>query len=283
MPIAAEHLVGRAAELEALDRALNQLERRRWSALELLGEPGIGKTRLLAELGARADARRFLVLTGSASELEHELPFGIFVDALDEYVRALGPGALPGLDDDAAAELANVLPSFPAPPGASGAGLRDERYRTHRAVRALLEALGDAQPLVLVLDDLHWADSGALELIGALLRRPPAAQVLMALALRPRQVPDRLAGALERARQAGALTRIELGALSPEEAGELLGPGVSRSVAAALCEESGGNPFYLQQLAGSLRRRLATMPPVSVGALADSGVPEAVMAALGEE
>ena len=70
--------------------------------------------------------------------------------------------------------------------------LQHERYRSHRAVRALLEQLASTQPLVLVLDDLHWADSASVELLGALLRRPPAAPVLMALAVRPRHVPERL-------------------------------------------------------------------------------------------
>ena len=87
----AEQIVGRASELRSIDAALGELERGRPVALELEGEPGIGKTRLLAELGRIADERGCLVLSGSASELEHELPFWVFVDALDEYVRGLPP------------------------------------------------------------------------------------------------------------------------------------------------------------------------------------------------
>ena len=132
--------------------------------------------------------------------------------------------------------------------------LQHERYRSHRAVRALLEHLAKTRPLVLVLDDLHWADSASVELLGALLRRPPAAAVLMALALRPRQMPERLSAALERAHRAAALTRIELGALTPDEARELLGEAVDGADATVLYEESGGNPFYLEQLARSLDR-----------------------------
>jgi DNA-binding NarL/FixJ family response regulator/tetratricopeptide (TPR) repeat protein len=124
---------------------------------------------------------------------------------------------------------------------------------------------------VLVLDDLHWADSGALELIGALLRRPPAAPVLLALALRPRQIPDRLWAALERAQRAGAVTYLEVGGLSADEARELVG-----ADAGGFYAESGGNPFYLQQLARSPRRQAA--PPTAVGE-----VPDAVLAALGAE
>ena len=235
----AEQLVGRDAELTSLDHALAELEQGRPVALELAGEPGIGKTRLLAELASRADARGWLVLAGSASELEDELPFWVFVDALDEYVHGLEPRQLDSMDDDARAELAHVLPSM-----GDAAPLPPERYRTHRAIRQLLEALARARPLVLVLDDLHWADQASIELLGSLLRRPPAG-VLLALAMRPRQRPERLQGPLERARGAGTLTRLELGALTADEARRLLGGAVSDE----LFEESHGNPFYLQQLA----------------------------------
>ncbi len=184
-----------------------------------MGEPGIGKTRLLEELAARADARGHLVLDGSASELERDLPFWVFVDALDEYVQSLPPPRLEALDDDVRGELAHVFPSLARFEAAGGPVLQHERYRTHRAVRELLERLTSTMPLVLVLDDLHWADSGSVELLGTLLRRPPAAAVLVALAVRPRQAPQRLTAALERAQRVGILVRIEVGALTRGEAG----------------------------------------------------------------
>jgi predicted ATPase len=162
-----EQLVGRTAELGALDGALAEVERSRPVALALVGEPGIGKTRLLTELGERADARGALVLSGSASEFERDLPFWVFVDALDEYVQSVEPHRLADLDDDTRADLGHVLPSL-ARDGRGGL-LQAERYRTHRAVRALLDALARPKPLVLLLDDLHWADSGTIELLGGML------------------------------------------------------------------------------------------------------------------
>src|SRR3954466_10252400 len=111
MPRTAQ-LVGRTAELAALDEPLSELEYGRPSAIELVGPAGIGKTRLLAELAARADARGHLVLFGSASELERELPFWVFVDALDEYVEGLAPARLESLADDIRHELALVFPSL---------------------------------------------------------------------------------------------------------------------------------------------------------------------------
>jgi DNA-binding CsgD family transcriptional regulator len=275
----ATHLVGRASELDSLDRLLAQVARGESAALELVGEPGIGKTRLLSELAARADARGHLVLSGRAGELELDLPFWVFVDALDEYVHGLDPQRLGELDEDVRAELATVFTSLAGLATGHKTALQHERYRSHRAVCTLLETLAQTEVVVLVLDDVHWADPASVELLGALLHRPPAARVLIALALRPRQASDRLSAALERAHRAGTVTRIELGALDPESARELLGNGAD---ATSLYEESGGNPFYLEQLA-----RWADRPespaPADEPLFAGVDVPAAVAAALAEE
>ena len=183
MPAAAQ-LVGRPAELDAFDRCSPRSDGGSPAAVTIVGEPGIGKTRLLAELAARADARGQLVLTGSASELERDLPFWVFVDALDEYAEGLDPRRLEQLDETARTELAHVLPL--------ALGAR-QRWRRRAAGRALphpprrARPSGDAgcgKPLVLILDDLHWADSGTIELLGALLRSLPNAPVLLAMAMR---------------------------------------------------------------------------------------------------
>ena len=126
----AERLVGRTAELETLAAATAALSRGRPAALALAGEPGIGKTRLLAELAERAERDGHLVLAGGASELERELPFCVFVDALDEHAEALEPRVLDGLDEHTRAELAHVLPSLDANDRSPGAGLQPVSY-TH--------------------------------------------------------------------------------------------------------------------------------------------------------
>jgi predicted ATPase len=281
--VLSQQLVGRAEELGTLADALAELDRGRTVVLELVGEPGIGKTRLLAELAARAERRGHLVLSGSASELERELPFSVFVDALDDYLQAIEPHRLEALDEDVRAALGDVFPSLVRFAQAGGAIVRHERYRSHRAVRELLERLTAIKPLVLVLDDLHWADSASVDLVGALLRRPPDAAVLMALAVRPRQVPERLSATLERAHRVGTIVRLELAALTRGEAQELLGDAVDGAAATALYEESGGNPFYLEQLARSLHRTPEAGAAASEHSLPRLNVPPAVAAALTEE
>jgi ATP/maltotriose-dependent transcriptional regulator MalT len=282
MATVAEQLVGRVDEVDALNRAVSGLADSGAGTLVVLGEPGIGKTRMLLELAARADEQGQIVLSGSASELESDLPFWVFVDALDEYVVALEPRRLESLEDDVRAELGRLLPSMSEYASAGEVAIQDERYRAHRAIRELLERLAATKPLVLILDDVHWADSASIELIGALLRRPPSAAVLLTVAARPRQLPPRLAAAIERARRGGSLTQLELDGLAREDAALLLGDKLDEDAAKVLYEESGGNPFFLEQLARAPRQaaRSASGAPLS---LAGIEVPTAVVAALTEE
>ncbi len=280
MGVATAPLVGRAEELALLDGALAELMRGEWKAVELVGEPGIGKTRLLAELATRANLRDQLVLSGFASELERDLPFWVFVNALDDYVRGLDPRRLDLLDVDVRAELAQVFPSLSRLSGQAGAP-QHERYRTHRAVRELLERLTAITPLVLILDDVHWADPASVELLGSLLRRPPEAGVLIALAVRPEHQPAALKTELDRAHRTDSLTRLTLRAMTRAEADEFLGPGVDPGTADSLYNESGGNPFYLEQLARGLG--VGGMPAVPGLSWAGQDVPPAVAEALAEE
>jgi predicted ATPase len=227
----------------ALDTALAGAERGVPAAIEVVGPAGIGKSRLLAELARRADARGHVVLTGAGAEYERDLPFWVFVDALDEYAAGLDPRRLERLDPLVRAELGQVLPSL-AEAGSGSAPALHERYRIHRAVRELLEQLAAHKPLVLILDDFPRADASSTDLLVALLHRPPAVGVVLVIASRPRQLPARLGSGLDRAHRGGSLSRLELDPLTLEQARELVGGNAD-----AFYEEAGGNPFYLEQLA----------------------------------
>ncbi len=273
--------VGRQEELAAVEGVLETLRTPRVRWLVVSGEPGIGKTRLLGELAARAAERRHPVFVGRGAELERELPFAIWIDALDDHVASLDARRLDALVGDRVGELARVLPSAAA---AGAGGLQDERFHAYRAVRALLGGLATGRPLVLVLDDVHWADDASLELIAHLLRRPPAASLLIALAFRAGQVPNSLLAALEAAGRDGLVTDIRLGPLTQAEAGALLGAPPQEP----LFRASGGNPFYLEELArapepSSKRFAAAGDEDAGRGPIDTIGVPPAVAAALGQE
>jgi DNA-binding CsgD family transcriptional regulator len=270
-------LVGRRRELAAVGGALQALGRTaRFVAVS--GEPGIGKTRLLEELAARGEERRCLVLRGRGAELERDLPFGLWVDVLDDHAGRLGPDRLERMLGERVAELARVLPSVSAAGATPAPALQDERYLAHRAVRSFLERLADAVPVVVLLDDLQWADDSSLELVAHLLRRPPRAALLVAAAYRAGGLPPAALGALEAAARDGHVVDVRLAPLTAGEAGALLGDGLPARVRDELYRASGGNPFYLEQLARATpAARDAT--PDGDGA----GVPRAVAAAIGQE
>ena len=151
------------------------------------------------------------------------------------------------------AELARVFPSLSDFADGGQPALQDERYRAHRAVRELLERLAATKPLVLLLDDVHWADSASIELLGALLRRPPAAACCSRWApgrgSSPSGWPARSSGPTAPARSSASSSA---GSGRDEAAGCWAKTSTAR-LADGLYEESGGNPFYLEQLARSPR------------------------------
>jgi hypothetical protein len=242
-------VVGRRAELATLASSLKLLEDRESPMVSLSGEPGIGKTRLMDELCARADARGHLVLSGRAAEMEQDLPFAVVVDALGDYAASLGSDRLKRLIGAQADELAPVVPGVEGLGAGSAGRLHDERFRTHRAVRALLEALGARGRVVLALDDVHWADDASLELIAHLLRRPPRRGVMLVLAFRSAPARPALVGAVSGAARDAGLEWLSLGPLTRVEADRLLENDLPQHARSALFAQSGGNPFYLQELA----------------------------------
>ncbi|MFD9479536.1 AAA family ATPase [Streptomyces nojiriensis] len=269
-------LPGRAREVAIL-RAVLAGEGGTW-CVAVTGEPGIGKSRLLTELGKLADTAGWTVRGARAAEFESHIPFGVFVNALDDRLAELGPERLAALGQQQLALLATVFPAIPA---TGSADLVDaERYRLHRAVRALLELVAEPSGLVLVFDDLHWADEGSVELLDHLLRHPPQARLVLALAGRPRQTSLRLWHALSRAASDGGAQLLELTPLGRADAGRVMPEGLGRSRREELYRASGGNPFYLEALVRAGERGVA------VGDTAlhpDGAIPVAVHAVLAAE
>jgi DNA-binding CsgD family transcriptional regulator len=272
-------LVGRQLELKTLESALDALSHRRTSYLALSGAPGVGKSRLLTELAGAAARRGYLVLGGGATELEREMPFGVWVDALDDYVRSIGSDGLQRLVGERVSELARVLPSVRAAGRQQEPVLGDERFRAHRAVGFLLERLAAQRPVVVVLDDLHRADDASLELVAHLLRRPVGASMVFALAFRTGQLPAWMAVPLHAAARDGLMRAIAMQPLTAAETDALLSDQLGATVRTRLYELTGGNPFYLEQLA-----RLAVRDRAAFLAAGDlTAVPDAVAAGLGDQ
>ena len=275
----ARALVGRDRELRDLDHALDQVAHGEPWSVQIAGEPGIGKSRLLAELCRRAEARGYLVLEGRAAEFERDIPFGLIVDALNDYFGSLEPSTLRTLDEHVLLELASIFPSLLRPdPAVDRPGQGAGRYRLHYAVRALLERLSRRRPILLALDDVHWADPASVEVMTHLLRRFRGP---LLTAVGYRHVPARLLAALELPDVSGRGTRLDLAPLSHVEADRLMGRDMDEVTRALVFKESGGNPFYVEQLAraGAVGPLRGSADPERSG----RAVPRAVIAAIRRE
>jgi DNA-binding CsgD family transcriptional regulator/tetratricopeptide (TPR) repeat protein len=262
-------LVGRDAELLAVERLLDDAGAGKSAVLVISGESGIGKTSLIGELLRRSERRGYRTLSARAAEFERDLPFAVFSGALEGRLSTF---ELDRLERDELALLRTLLPPLapagPAAPGeaaADGARARghaageaplDQRHRLLRALHALLEALATDRPLVLALDDLHWADTASVDLVCRLLHRGIGRPSLLVLASRPTQTEPRLQSALQETARHGDVRRMDLAVLSAAEAEALLDGIADRGLRAALYRQSGGNPFYLQQLAAANEHRV---------------------------
>ncbi|BFU44913.1 ATP-binding protein [Krasilnikovia sp. MM14-A1004] len=259
-------LVGREAESAVLREAL-RLTGSAAQVVEVVGEPGIGKTRLMAELADQARRQGLRTITGRATEFEQDVPFAPLVEALDDHARHTG-GAPP-----APAELRpleNVLLAGPGPDDSAVA-----RFRSMRALRRALEELAAPSGLVLLLDDVHWADPSSVDLLEFLLRRPPVGRVLLAVAYRPAQVPARLAAAL--AAGQSRVHRLRLAPLREPDVAALLGGDVRAARVRQLHRLSGGNPLYLE----ALRRSEPDLGPGAGPTAPPAGLPPTGLSAAG--
>jgi predicted ATPase len=241
-------LVGRTSALEQLVGLLDRADGGAPQAAVLVGEAGIGKSRLCAELAQVAAARGADVRVGRCSQDDGAPPLWPWTSVLDGLERA---------------------PDLRAHPADASAG-----FSTWEAVRRAVVDAARSRTLVVVLDDLHWSDPSSLRVLRHLLDTPSDARLLVVATWRPHPPPTgRLAEAAESLARAHAL-RLELQGLSAPEAAELVaaivGTRPSAADADALSRRTDGNPFFLVEYARLLAEAddpgaaLASEPPPAV-------------------
>lgn len=268
-------LVGRTPELEALESVLDGRGRDVPSIVDVSGEAGIGKSRLLSEFRVRARDRGITVLSGRAAEYEQQIPFRLFCDTFaDLDLRELR--VKPGLARSVAPVINGGVGPDPRETGTEAV----DRFTLYRAMAALLGHLGK-NGLVVMLDDLHWADPASLELVDYLVRHPVRTSVVLIVSHRDRQTPKALTAALTRGADSGSVLRLGLGPLDREECIKELAHGLDRHHAEALYAASGGNPLYFLTMVHAHHSGGPCSPESRTDVLTDlSGLPSGLAALL---
>jgi ATP/maltotriose-dependent transcriptional regulator MalT len=242
-------LVGREADLRALEEAVAARAER--PVVLLGGEAGVGKSRLVGELATRATAGGASVAVGSCVELGADLlPYAPFVESLARLVEALGDGA-DELLGPARADLATLLPDLEPRTEKSRDG-GGSRGRMYEAVRGLLDRA--PEPLILVLEDIHWADRSTLELLSYLARRLRHGRTALVATYRTDELHRRhpLLPVLAELQRSGRAARIQLGRLDRAEVARLVreirGEAAPAALLEAIAGRSEGNPFLVEEL-----------------------------------
>ena len=288
---------GRTSELEVLARAWRRAVAGERQVVVLAGEPGIGKTRLVTEAALAAHGEGARVLYGRCHP-ELGVPYQPFIDALGRCITGCGGGEPAARSSDWGGELARIIPGLlarrlPRLTPSPAADAETERYELFQAVDHLLARASAASPIVLVLEDLHWATKPTVLLFRHLVTSVEPAAALLVATFRDTELPPKhpLREVLAELACERGVGRVVLGGLDEAEVLSLvqhaaaLPVGGGGALAKALWRETDGNPLFVTEMLRHLVESGAVSDVgqlrLSTGNLEGVGVPESVRVVIG--
>jgi DNA-binding CsgD family transcriptional regulator len=282
--------VGRQREMAELKAALEEALSGQGRLFMLAGEPGIGKTRTAQELAAYAESRGTRVLWGWCYEEAGAPPYWPWVQPLRSYVQQTNPDQLHSHMGVGAADIAEIisevrekLPSLELP-----LALEPEqaRFRLFDSITTFLKNVAQTQPLLLVLDDLHWADQALLLLLEFLSREMQSSFLLVVGTYRDVEVSRQhpLSDTLAQLARELVLQRVLLRGLSPEDTESFIemmaGPRPTQRLAETIYTHTEGNPFFMTEVIRSLLER-GELAPDAMAESESIRIPEGVREVIG--
>ena len=287
--------VGRRAELAQLKGALESAFSGSSAVAMVVGEPGIGKTRLVSELSVYAKLRGARVLMGRCFEGETSLPYRPFIEALRAYTENESDESLAAHLEHGGAELIALLPElrerFPDLPGLPSLEGEAGRMRLFEAVVAFLRQIAAGEPIGIVLEDLHWADRPSLLLMRHVARQLGDARLLMVGTYRDVELERThpLSDVIADLRREVPYERVLLRGLSSPEIRSLLEARSSQEPPEGfvhrIARETEGNPFFIEEVlrhlseVGVIRREDGRW--IGDPSLVEQSIPEGVREVIG--
>ena len=284
--------VGRQREMDTLTSALDDAATGRGQMVMLAGEPGIGKTRLAQELASRAESSGARVLWGWCYEREGAPPYWPWVQPISSYVLDAAPDRLraelgPGAADvaDLIPEIREKLPDLGPPPALDP---EQTRFRLFNSISTFLKNLAQSQSLVLVLDDIHWADTPSLLLLEFLARQMVESRILVIGTYRDIEISRQhpLNESLVQLSRSQSFHRLVLGGLEPQDVGPFIqaagGENPSSELINAIHTHTEGNPLFLSEVIRLLGDQDALGPSGRATVHLALGLPQGVLEVIGQ-
>src|SRR5437762_13155041 len=247
-------LIGRDSELSTLEDALLSALRGDGGVVIVGGEAGMGKTRLVNTLASRARTLGCVVVAGGCSEAELSLPYLPFLEAIGNYLTTADAGDLGQRLGPAAGELAQLFPQLGAPSGSSTDSVQ-AKLRLFESILILLRDAAGHRALLVILEDLQWADPATRELLDYATRRLRSTNVLVVTTYRTDEMHRKhaLLPTIQGWRRNGQVELVELGALSATQIADMVCAifeerSISPEFRDLLHERSEGNPFVLEEM-----------------------------------
>jgi DNA-binding CsgD family transcriptional regulator len=267
-------IIGRESELKTLGQALQAAQRAEGHCILMAGEAGVGKSRLLDELRQRAVGQGFVVLQGHCFEQDVSFPYSLWINALRDRFAWSEPSDIGKLLGPLASEFVKFLPELALIlPGVAPTPALDpesEKRRLFEALARFTTHLAGANPLLIVLEDLHWCDEASLDFLRTFTHRVADHPILLIATYRSDEQPPQLARFLAQANRERGADHLVLAPLTRNQAAEMTRqvlklerlPG--DELLDLIMQRTEGNPFFIEEILRTMTE--AGNSPASVGA-----------------
>ena len=256
-------LVDRVSEMGRLRSALDKAAQGEGSLVFVAGEAGVGKTRIAEELSRLAKTSQFMTLYGRCSRREGKIPYSPWIEQIRDLVRGSPPQFLMKVVGGQGAEVAKLVPEITALVGPvmafNSASPDQDRLRFIDAISQLVTNVSKDAPLLLVMDDMNWADAGSLDLMLSTARHAAGNRFLMVGIYRDVEVEDDsdLFEFLYDVKREKLGETVALSGFGPEDTGLMIGEILNQRTVDAefrdlVYAKTAGNPFFIEEVVRSL-------------------------------